>query len=24
VTPRWLTRYITGLAARNTDLLKGA
>ena len=23
VTPRWLTRYVTGLAARNTDLLKG-
>jgi len=22
VTPRWLTRYVTGLAARSTDLLK--
>ena len=23
VTPRWLTRYVTGFAARNTDFLKG-
>src|SRR6185295_7357216 len=22
VTPRWLTRYVTGIAARSTDLLK--
>ena len=22
VTPRWLTRYVAGLAARSTDLLK--